>query len=405
MQSVKKNRDILYFFFLFVAAFFVILKTKRGFSEVEEAGGIWNIIQLFYIGAGLFVLFLKENRYRSFRCVKIYLAFFLYVWFLSLASFLNSNMTISQTFRFIVVPYGVMVLMTYYSLGIRSDIKRFSWILMTAFYIVATILFFSMRSFRMSVGEQGMLADIYYLVTLLPLVLLYTPKSLKPIPFIIASIVTVMTGKRGAFVAMSIIMIVYFLLPYAGEKKHKKFSSVVLRLVVFSIVFIVIILLINWVVDMYNLTIFRRLNSMQEDGGGGRVNRWTMILGVLNNDSSFWEILFGRGRGATVQLIGGHAHNDFLEFFYDSGLFAAIMYFACFVSFFIEAIKMYRKKYPYAREFMCSFIIALCMALLSFYAIDCTHITCSSICFGLLLADWYKYKNRNNEQYEQNQYI
>ena len=400
MQTVKKNRNILYFLFLFIAAFFVVLKTKRGFSEVEEEGGIWNIIQLFYIGSGLFVLFLKENRYYSFRCVKIYLVFFLYVWFLSLAPFLSSNMTISQVFHFMVVPYGVMVLMTYYSLGLRSDIKQFSWIVMTAFYIVATILFFSMRSFRMLDGEQGALADIYYLVTLLPLVLLYTPKSMKLIPFIVTSIVTVMTGKRGAFVIMAIVMLIYFLLPYAGEKKNRKTSNVILRLVVFAIIFVVIVLVINWVVEMYNLNMFNRLNKMSEDGGSGRTNRWAIVLGRLY-DSSLWEFLFGHGKGAVVQLVGGHAHNDFLEFFYDSGLFAAIMYVACFVSFFIEAIKMYRRKYPYAREFMCSFIIALCMAFFSFYAIDCTHITCSSICFGLLLADWYKYKNRNNVQYEQ----
>ena len=404
MQAVKKNRNILYFFFLFIAAFFVVLKAQRGTSEVEEAGGIWNIIQLFYIGSGLFVLFLKENRYCAFKCVKIYLVFFLYVWFLSLYPLLCSSMTISQVFRFIVVPYGVMVLMTYYSLGIRSDIKQFSWILMTAFYIVAAILFFSMRSFRMLDGEQGMLADIYYLVTLLPLVLLYTPKSMKLIPFIIASVVTVMTGKRGAFVAMSIIMVIYFLLPYAGEKKHVNILGMLLRVVVFLIAFVVVALVINEFVEMYNLTIFRRLESMQNDGGGGRISRWSTILGMLNNDSNFWELLFGYGKGAAVQLIGGHVHNDFLEFFYDNGLFAAVMYFACFVSFFIEAIRMYRRKYPYAREFMSCFIVALCMAFFSFYAIDCTHITCSSICFGLLLADWYKYKNRNNVQYEQDQY-
>lgn len=394
MQTKQRHYSFLYFIFLLLAAIFFILKMRRGFSGSKEAGGFWNIIQLLYIASGIVVLFSKKQSFKSFRCVRLYLGFFLYIWFLSLFPFLFSKMTISQIFGFATVPYGVMVLIVYYSIGRNADIKQYWWILMVAFYMISAILFVAMRSFRALSGDQGALADVYYVVTLLPMVLLYTPKKLKLIPFVVAFIVVAMTGKRGAFIAMGLIMVIYFLFPYAENRNNKKTSNIILRLFVFAVVFVVMWLVINKTVGRYDLNIFDRLDKMEEDGGSGRMSRWTWILNLINNKASVWELLFGHGSGSVVKTVGGHAHNDMLEFYYDYGVFAFLLYVLFFVSIICEGIRMYKKKYPYAREFMSSVGIALCMALFSFYAIDCTHITASSICFGLILADWYKFKNR-----------
>ncbi len=400
MEAKQRNHSFLYFIFLLLAAAFIIMKMLRGFSGSEEAGGIWNIIQLLYVASGVIVLFSKERTFKSFRCVRLYMFFFLYIWFLSLFPFLYSTMTVPQIFNFVTVPYGVFVLILYYSVGQEVDIKHYWWVLMVAFYIITAILFFAMRSFRLLSGDQGALADVYYVVTLLPLVLLYTPKRLKLIPFVVAVIVVAMTGKRGAFVAMGIMMVIYFLIPYAENGKNRKTSNPIVRLIVFAVTLALFWVVINKVVGRFNLNIFERLDQMEEDGGSGRMSRWIMLMSLFDNESSVLELLFGHGSGAVVRQVGGHAHNDFLEFFYDYGLFAGLFYVAFFISIVIEGVKMYKRRYPYAREFMCSVAIALCMSLFSFYAIDCTHITASSICFGLILADWYKFKSKTHEQFE-----
>lgn len=400
MEAKQRNHSFLYFIFLLLAATFLIMKMLRGFSGSEEAGGIWNIIQLLYIASGVFVLFSKERTFKSFRCIRLYLVFFFYIWFLSLFPFIYSTMTVSQIFNFVTVPYGVLVLVLYYSVGQKIDIKQYWWVLMVAFYIITAILFFAMRSFRLLSGDQGALADVYYVVTLLPLVLLYTPKRFKLIPFIVAFIVVAMTGKRGAFIAMGLIMVIYFLIPYAENGQNRKTANPIIRLIVFAVVLGLLWFVINIVVGRFDLNIFDRLDRMEEDGGSGRMTRWKMLMDLFGNESNIFEMLFGHGSGAVVRIIGGHAHNDFLEFFYNYGFFAGMLYVLFFVSIIREGIKMYKKKYPYAREFMCSVIIALCMSMFSFYAIDCTHITASSICFGLILANWYKFKNKENEQLE-----
>ena len=402
METKQRNHSFFYFIFLLLAAIFVITKMRRGFSGSEEAGGIWNVIQLLYVASGVVVLFSKEKTYKTFRCVRLYLGFSFYIWFLSLFPFLFSSMRVSQIFNFATVPYGVMVLILYYAVGRKAEIKQYWWVLMVAFYIIAAILFFAMRDFRVLSGDQGALADVYYVVTLLPLIMLYTSQKLKLVPFVVAFVVVAMTGKRGAFIAMGLIMVVYFLIPYAENGKNRKTANPLLRLIVFAAVFALLWFVINKVVGLFNLNIFERLDQMEEDGGSGRMTRWTLLTSLFGNESTIFEMLFGHGSGAAVGIIGGHAHNDFLEFFFDYGLFAGLLYVLFFVSIIREGIKMYKWKYPYAREVMCSVVIALCLSMFSFYAIDCTHITTSSICFGLILADWYKFKNISNEQQESN---
>ena len=295
-----------------------------------------------------------------------------------------------------------MVMVLFYYVGLKANIKQHRWVLLLAYYIITAIIFVAMRDFRIMLGDQGALADIYYVVTLLPLVLLYTPRKLKLIPFILAFIVVSMTGKRGAFVAMALVMVIYFLIPYVKDEHNKALPNLIVRILVFAVVFALVWIVVNNVVGRYNLNIYDRLDKMFDDGGSGRIDRWTILMGLFGNVSNLFELLFGHGNGAVLNAIGGHAHNDFLEFFYDYGLFAGMLYVLFFISIIREGLKMYKNNYPYSREFMCSISIALCMSLYSYYAIDCTHITASSICFGLILADWYKFRIINYEQVKEN---
>lgn len=383
--------NVIYITMLFLAAIFVILKMIRGFSASEEAGGLWNYIQVFFVGVGCISLIYGGSRYKSLKCIKIYAIFFLYVWFLAFLMFLFRKMTVSAVFDILTVPYGLMVLVTFFTIAKKIPIKQYSAILLFSYVAISAVLFVAMRSFRLQMGVQGALADVYYIVGLLPLVMLYLPKKYSIIPFLIALICVAMTGKRGAFVALAGIFTVYYLIPYYSGRKKK--GNIIWRILLIVIIVAISYYVLMRFIGRYNLNIINRFDTLEEDGGSGRLIRWGRILAMLNEDTSFFQFLFGHGHGYIFREIGGHAHNDFLEFLCDYGIIAVILYVVFFVAMFREGFRMFKRKYTYAREFMCSMIVAICMALFSFYAIDCTHITCSSICQGLILADWYKFKN------------
>ena len=390
-----KRDSILYLTMLLTAAVFVIFKMIRGFTVTDEEGGVWNIIQLFYIGTGCLFLMSRNREHNSFRCIRLCIFFFLYIWFLSLFPFLFSNKSISQIFGFLTVPYGLMVLITFFSVGKRVPINKHSEVLSISFFLISAILFVAMRSFRMQVGEQGALADIYYIVALLPLILVYFPKKFSIIPYIVALVCVAMTGKRGAFVAMIAIFIIYYFFPYYNSKGKK--TSVFFRVLILVFAFAVAYFVLMRFVGRYSLNIFDRIEQVETDGGSGRLIRWAKVLAIFQSDTNFFQLIFGHGCNFTMKELGGHAHNDFLEFLLDYGLLAVGLYILFFLSLFREGFRMYKARFRYSREFMCSLSVAFCMALFSFYAIDCTHITCSVICQGLILADWYNYK-RNGYQ-------
>lgn len=65
----------------------------------------------------------------------------------------------------------------------------------------------------------------------------------------------------------------------------------------------------------FDLNMFDRLENMEEDGGSGRADRWSKIINALEQETKFYTYFVGHGYNAVNKLVGGHAHNDFLNSF------------------------------------------------------------------------------------------
>ena len=389
MIVAKKNKRI-YFIALLSLAVFLVLKVQRGFTASEEQGGLWNIIQLLYVCMGLYSCLTLKKRYLQFSMIKSYLAFMFLVWFMSFfVIWSRSNFDIGTLFHFMTIPYGALCFVFFYDVGLKNDIRKYSYILYFTFIVITCILFSAQRTYYSLVLEdKGAIADVYYIVGLLPIIFIYTPRKLRILPFLLACIAVMMTGKRTGFLALATIFILYFLFNDPNERK-----SFIYRLLFFAIFIITSYLVIIELTESFDLNMFDRLENLSEDGGSGRAERWKQIWDAFAVDNSILALLVGHGCDSVVELVGGHAHNDFLEFFYNYGIIVFGLYITLFVSMIRECIKMYKAKFIYAREFMVAIVISLFLAMFSFYAIDCTYITCCSVCLGLILAEWFKYKN------------
>lgn len=388
MKTSIKGK-IIYLFFLLVLAAFLILKVQRGFTASEEQGGIWNIIQGFFVCSGLYVCFILHKNSTKYPMIKWYKAFMFTTWFMALPVMLfNPVINIGSIFHFIVVPYGLLCFLLFYRLGLTNDIRKYPYILYPTFLIIFYMIFIAMQSFYISANDKGAVADVYYIVGLLPIIFIYTPSKLRIVPFLLSCIAVMMTSKRTGFLALATIFIFYFL-----PSDSRKRSSFFLRMITIGVLLIISYYVITRLSGTFDLNMFDRLAKLDEDGGSGRAERWELIWDSISIDQSVIHLLLGHGYGAANKMIGGHVHNDFLEFFYDYGIIVLIMYILLFVAMVSESIKMYKSDFIYAREFVVAIIVSLFLAMFSFYAIDCTHITCCSVCLGLILAEWYKFQN------------
>ncbi len=385
-----KSQKWIYILSLLTLAVFLVLKVQRGFTDSEVQGGIWNIIQVLFVCGGLYSLFKLKSHEMQYNMIKNYKIFMFTVWFMSFFVIMfTPKISFSIIFQFITIPYGFLCFILFYAIGLKNDIRKYPYILYLTFFIIFYLLFSAMQMFYILADEKGAVADVYYIVGLLPIIFIYTPKKLRIVPFIIACVAVMMTGKRTGFLALVTIFILYFL--PADPKNRKPFYY---RIFAFALLLIPVYLVMSKLTGYFDLTMIDRLSKLGEDGGSGRVDRWSHIINTMFTDQSIFPLFIGHGYGSAVKLIGGHVHNDFLEFFYNYGIFVVILYISFFISMIKECIKMYKAQFIYAREFSIAIVVSVFLAMFSFYAIDCTHITCCSVCLGLILAEWYKFQNR-----------
>lgn len=66
-MRTSKIEKIAYFVFLLLLAVFLILKVQRGFTDTEDQGGFWNIIQGIFTCSGLYACFTLDKKAQNIR--------------------------------------------------------------------------------------------------------------------------------------------------------------------------------------------------------------------------------------------------------------------------------------------------------------------------------------------------
>lgn len=385
--------------YIYLFAVFIVMKVWRAFSGSTEQGGFWNYIQIFYIVTGI-LAFLKYFRViskESAVCsLAIYSAFALMISLFSLFSV--RELTFSSIFTFVKIPFSGLILILFYTYRKRTDDMHSSDnLLKAAFYISSAILCYKL-GFHMLAGgrrsaEVGAVADVYYILGILPYILTITDKKRWLIPIFVTAISVFISQKRAGFFALvGLIIILYSI----GSLRGKGIKSAIWKNILLVLLIIAGYYLMVYMDSKFNLRLFTRLEGLEEDGGSGRDVRWQYILNAIDH-SSLPQLLFGHGFAGAYRLYqGSHAHNDFLEVMYDYGFVTLVPYFAYYMIQASNAVKMAKEKYPHYAQFMASLFVSLCVAMFSYYVINATYIICGCFTQGVLLAEWRK--NREIQQ-------
>lgn len=111
--------------------------------------------------------------------VKYYMGFMFLAWGLSFFTIVFiPHLNVLHLFYFLTVPYGILCLLTFYYVGLRGDIRKYPVILYVTFFVVSYLLYTSLRNFYIMPDLlKGKVADVYYVVGLLPIIFIYTPKT------------------------------------------------------------------------------------------------------------------------------------------------------------------------------------------------------------------------------------
>ncbi|MFA6200235.1 MAG: O-antigen ligase family protein [Bacteroidales bacterium] len=383
-MKLSKDSLLLYIYtilFILLIVFRLLFEGSR-----EGGGGVWNVFQIIFVLTGVSIYIQYHSKFNNKSQGKIFVVFSFYILFLTIPYFLD-EFTILSLFNFITVPFGAMVFVTFYYVGLKNDFKKIKSILLFTFYIISIIFIFKRQNYLVGAADfDTMVINSYYSLCLLPLILIFHNKKFSFLPFIVVLFLIFLSGKRVGIITLAFLLPIYYL----------NFSSKIVTIIKNILSLILIILAINYIYiylnDMYGLDITYRLKNLTEDGGSGRDIIWKTINKNIW-DSNIFYILFGHGYNSVYALVGNNAHNDFIQVFYEYGFIALVMYIYFYFSLFKTWFKMQKNKYPYSRNFLLSIIVALFLANFSFFIIEARIIICSSLCWGFFLADWKKFQN------------
>ena len=220
----------------------------------------------------------------------------------------------------------------------RLSIAKYFIVAIYTISILLTLL-------QLSLGElvivksnlEGVLVTniVFWVVCLMPSIFLFKNLNVQLIFLLSGSLVTLMTMKRSALIAVvsmfflfGLFLSMFFLSMFSVFGKQSTAKRSQKRIVVILMILIAIVAALNFSSQLEDLlgTASTRFESIEETDGNNRLPIWTDCIKAIEN-SSIGELLFGHGFQSTLP-VAGHtsAHNDFLTLFLELGFIAVIFY-------------------------------------------------------------------------------
>ena len=342
----------------YVAAFIVtinITKKSKGLFILALAALFWTFTILSTVlnanqyGEGLSLLVILSNQ-------SVWLAVFIVSFYCSKKNVRNINRLVLFT-----LPLFVFLFLQYKILGTLN--------------VVYT---------------PGAINSIYYIIMFLPFVLDVEKSTLKTILVLLITFCVLISLKRTAFLALVFSLSGYFIVEYSSRMKKKK-----KRLYLFLgslLVAGLMMSLYHYLLEVMNLDIIVRLNSLNSDLGSGRIIIYEDVWSAIKS-TPFIERFLGYGYNGVflTNAANTSAHNDFLEVLYDYGLFGFVLYISFIITLIKYNLKIYKVAFESAAGFTASLLIFFTMSMFSHLIYYPTYFAYLLIYWGLKIAKYEEY--------------
>jgi hypothetical protein len=209
----------------------------------------------------------------------------------------------------------------------KSDLLRFFLIMLP----VVILQFFLNRNQLISAAISGdedvVTNDAYLFVSLIPFIFLIRNKIISGALMGMTIIFVILGAKRGAIVACSVGLLIYFYYQIKTLEKHNRVRGYLV-----AIIAMFVLSAFAYKEFISNEFLITRMTSISE---GGMSNREIIYKEVFNNwynSDNAWNLIFGFGFAGSVNLTGSYAHNDWLELMSNFGVVGICFYLFLFYS-------------------------------------------------------------------------
>lgn len=216
----------------------------------------------------------------------------------------------------------------------------------------------------------------------------------KRILISLLAIAVVISLKRTAVVIFVLALIIHLWIKDSADKMR------VLKIITSLIVLAIITVIIQ---NKFNINIIDKFEMMADDGGSGRTDIYELLFPQIFT-RGFGSFVIGDGYYGVINIIGGTAHNDFLEILFDFGVIGFIAYIYIYIVLIKNYLRMKQKQYPYRSQYLISILTFFIMSLLSHVIMIPTYMMFICLFWGMLLSHFYNFSVEEDSVIE-NRYI
>lgn len=280
----------------------------------------------------LFLYFIFNLRFVKTRSLKLIGIFTALLFWTSTVNILKGtstwNLLIQENMSFL------WILICYFFESIRlkcatnKPIKSFA-MLFFVFFIGSTVYYFYDMYIRL--GEIPVLNVIYCVIALLPWLFVDNNRSKRNdiLIFTVVVAVTLLSMKRGAIIAVVLMILTYYFVQAFFNKNYKSIG----KLLVFTII---LIIAFNVADNISGGFLSARFSEEEMASGSGRTEQFAAVISILK-ESNLISLLFGYGSQKGLDIFGTGIHNEWLAFFFNYGFIGLILYAMMFLYFFKQS--------------------------------------------------------------------
>lgn len=339
-------------------------------NQVENIFVVITVIYLLiYIVLNLSIV--KKEKFLIWITLYIALSFYA-----SIRSLRTDQMIITTINTFSKVAYfGVIFLASFiYSKKHFYMIKKSFKILTDVVFVIFTLVVIANVFFTRTI----LINSIYYLLVLLPLLLLENTRISRIKLILIVLLVFATLKITAIFTSLVVLLVFALIITYnsrSSYQKNKNIQVLALSIVLFFSLYVILSLLPN------DFTIARiNISNILDSGGSGRTTIWSDTWKYqLKANNNQW--LFGHGYDGVSRYIPWRisAHNDYLEILFDYGILALMSY----LLFLLTVLSTIKRKAGNKVRVLASLSVSIVLILLMSFT---SHLVIYQTYYGILVA-------------------
>lgn len=268
----------------------------------------------------------------------------IFIWFVFVDYYNNVSISISGPMLLLAIwwylTYNFVYAFCYY------NSRSLTWLLL--FFVVIFFVWVYLNLYARNQimtyydRENAVTGYAYYLLILLPFIMLIKKTIFQKILMGIAIAMILTSYKRGTLVTLPVMLLVFYFVKIRIEKKS--IFNFLKYVVIISVTAFILVPLVNNISGGF---LYERFSEEELERGSGRTEQRQLALREVSK-RGYTEYLIGSGHGASVRLLNTGIHNEWVEFLYSFGLVGLILYFILGVFFLRQCYKAFRRKSPYA---------------------------------------------------------